>query len=128
MDRRKYLVNEFLWPNVRQQWANKDELEPLIKYFQDYLCTDNRYTLRSAMAEMTPTAQGVLSLKYKSLRALAEETNNEYMEWFNDRWAHCTNIVAADYFLGSNIVDISINVNHRKHSPPKRYHSFFSNK
>jgi hypothetical protein len=110
----KYIESDLLWPNVKHQWGDKDEIEPLIKYFENTLCSDNKHLLRSAMAEMTPNTQGVLTLKYESLRALAHVTNSKYMEWFNDRWPNCVNIVAADYFLGSNVVDIAISVNHRR--------------
>jgi len=110
----KHIESDLLWPNVKHQWGNKDELDPLIKYFESTLCADNKHILRSAMAEMTPSTEGVLSFKYESLRALAQVTNSKYMEWFNDRWANCVNIVAADYFLGSNVVDIAISVNHRR--------------
>jgi hypothetical protein len=124
MEQRKYLVNQFLWPNVRHQWAQKDDLQSLVHYFEDTLCTDNQFTLRSAMAELTPTTQGVISRKYKSLREMAETTNNLFMEWFSDRWPLCTNIVAADYFLGSNVVDIALSVNYRKHIKQKQWNRF----
>lgn len=124
MDKRKYLVNEFLWPNVRHQWANKDDLEALVDYFKYTLCTDNKYTLRAAMAELTPTTQGVLRMKYKSLRSLAEMTNSQFMDWFSDRWPECVNIVTADYFLGSNVVDIALSVNYKKHIKQKQTNRF----
>lgn len=124
IEQRKYLVNQFLWPNVRHQWADKDELQPLVDYFQKTLCTDNQLTLRSAMAELTPTTQGVLSLKYKSLRALAQQTNSRFVDWFSDRWPDCTNIAAADYFLSSNVVDIALSVNYRKHNQHKQWNRF----
>ncbi len=119
-----YIESDLLWPNVKHQWAEKDELELLIKYFENTLCIDNKHILRSAMAEMTPTTQGVITLKYESLRALAQVTNSKYMEWFNDRWWSCANIVAADYFLGSNIVDIAISVNHRRSVQLKQWKFF----
>ncbi|CAG2174614.1 unnamed protein product [Oppiella nova] len=125
---RKYLFNELLWPNVRQQWGEKDELQPLIQYFEDTLCTDNKNTLRSAMAELTPTMEGIFKLKYKSLRHLALLTNAEFTNWFSDRWPTCVNIIAADYFLSSNVVDIALSVNHRNsiHQKQfKRFHSFY---
>jgi hypothetical protein len=120
----KYIESDLLWPNVKHQWGDKDEIEPLIKYFENTLCSDNKHLLRSAMAEMTPNTQGVLSLKYESLRSLAQVTNSKYMEWFNDRWANCVNIVAADYFLGSNVVDIAISVNHRRSTKLKQLKFF----
>lgn len=116
-----YIESDLLWPNVKHQWANKDELEPLVKYFENTLCNENKHILRSAMAEMTPTTTGALTLKYESLRALAQVTNAKYMEWFNDRWWSCVNIVAADYFLGSNVVDIAISVNHRRSVQLKKW-------
>ncbi|CAG2111730.1 unnamed protein product [Medioppia subpectinata] len=128
MNARKYLFNEFLWPNVRQQWSQKDELQPLVQYFENTLCQDNKNTLRSAMAELTPTIEGVIQQKYKSLRSLAQQTNTKYVEWFSDRWPKCTNIIASDFFLSSNVVDIALSVNHRNNvqqKPFKRFHKFY---
>ena len=65
------------------------------------------------MAELTPNTKGVLlDFKYtKYLRGLAYKTNRYMMEWFGERWSHCANIVAVDFFLSTNIVEIAINVN-----------------
>ena len=110
-DKSKYLANQYLWPSVRHQWPNTDRLPVLVQYFADTLCNANRKVLRSAMAELTPTRWGVLSFKYTGVRALANITNSHMTEWFADRWSHCANIVAVDFFLSTNIVDIAINAN-----------------
>ncbi|XP_054167803.1 PI-PLC X domain-containing protein 1-like [Oppia nitens] len=114
MNSRKYLFSELLWPNVRHQWAQTDSMDQLVKYFDRTLCPDNRHTLRSAMAELTPTIEGIIKLKYKSLRSLAQLTNSRYGQWFGQRWpGQCLNVVASDFFLSTNIVELALDLNRR---------------
>lgn len=112
----KQVESDLLWPNVQHQWGDKDEVQELLKYFNSTLCADKRRVLRSAMAELTPKAEGIISGKYESLRTLAQIVNVNYMNWFNEWFTNCINIVAADYFLGSNVVEIAINANMKRNS------------
>ncbi|XP_054167639.1 PI-PLC X domain-containing protein 1-like [Oppia nitens] len=111
----KYLSSGLLWPNVRHQWADADDLDELVKYFDETLCQeDSRHTLRSAMAELTPNIEGIIKQKYKSLRSLAQLTNSRYGQWFGQRWpGQCLNVVASDFFLSTNIVELALGLNHR---------------
>lgn len=66
------------------------------------------------MAELTPTIQGIIFQKYHGLRELAQLVNLHYDNWFRRLWWKCSNIVAADFFLGSDIVQIAVDVNRRR--------------
>ena len=70
--------------------------------------------LKSAMAELTPSIEGIIFLRYHGLRELAQLVNLHYDNWFRRRWWKCANIVAADFFLGSDLVQIAVDVNRRR--------------
>ena len=107
----KVLESDLLWPNVKHQWQNKDDVKDLENSFDNNLCKDKSLTLKSAMAELTPDINKVIKDEYGGLRKMAEQVNHKFDEWFAHRWRNCVNIIAADYFLGSNLVDISIDIN-----------------
>lgn len=112
-DRRQYFDSPLLWPNVQHLWAQTDEFEQLERYIEGNVCKEHSY-LTSVMAELTPSFQGVLFFKYHGLRELAQQVNVHYDHWFRQRWWRCANIVAADFFLGSDIVEIAVDVNRRR--------------
>ncbi|CAG2170517.1 unnamed protein product [Oppiella nova] len=106
-----------VWHPVRHQWANENSVEGLEQYFRSHLCSPHeRQYLRSAMAQMTPTFKEIIfSFQSKGgLRQRADTVNPLFPKWFYSQWWDCINIVSADYFLGSNIVDIAIKVNEKK--------------
>lgn len=78
------------------------------------LCGGGRNKLQAMMAQLTPTIQGIIFLKYHGLRELASNVNINFDEWFRHQYWNCTNIVTADFFLGSDIVQIAIDVNQRR--------------
>nr|XP_046908382.1 PI-PLC X domain-containing protein 1-like [Dermatophagoides farinae] len=108
-----------LWPPVQHLWADTDKLIELESYIQEQICKPSRsfhntHLLRSMMAELTPTVEGVLFRRYHGLREMAALVNMNYEQWFRYRWSNCTNIVAGDFFLGSDLIDISIDVNRER--------------
>lgn len=115
LEKDNYIKSDLLWPNCVHQWGNVDELDGLEKYFNNTICSDkNKRRLRSAMAELTPTIDGIIQDKYKGLRHLAQIVNPQITNWFRDRFHNCANIVSPDYFLGSNIIEVVINVNKKR--------------
>ena len=112
-DRRLLPDSHLFWPAVQHLWAQTDEMDKLEEFMKQQLCKPKRY-LNSMMAELTPTIQNVLFLKYHGLRELAAKVNIHYDHWFRQQYWNCTNIVAADFFLGSDIVQIAIDVNRRR--------------
>mgnify|MGYP000218053944 CR=1 FL=1 len=141
-DPRALLDSDLLWPAVQHLWANTDQLGQLESYMRNRLCGDGDAAnqaqtrrlrgspppygvaatpppiieLRSMMAELTPTFEGIIFQKYHGLRELAAEINQHYDAWFRRRYWRCTNIVSADFFLGSDLVPIAIDVNRRRFS------------
>lgn len=66
------------------------------------------------MAELTPTFWGILTYQANSLREMAEEVNPYVSSWFRGPWGKSSNIVAVDFFRGTDIVETAIAWNLRK--------------
>lgn len=104
----------YLFPAVKQLWANTDSITALAAYFNSSLCSIN-LSASAAMAELTPKA--VNFLNYGGLRKMASSVNFMVTRWFRDSWYNqCVNIIASDYFLGNNIIELSIDSNKRRFS------------
>jgi hypothetical protein len=114
--KKNYTRSDLLWPSVQHLWGNVDKLVDLENYFSRVVCPEggNITELRSAMAEFTPTKLGILSDKYGGLRKMAKDVNNPVTTWFRDRWWDCANIVATDFFLGNNIIEVAIEANKKR--------------
>ncbi|KAF8770592.1 PI-PLC X-box domain-containing protein like [Argiope bruennichi] len=108
------IESNLLYPGVFHLWGNKETRPELEEFLNRNMCNFIHRGLWSAMAELTPTTSGVLMDKYGGLRNLAQEVNVYVTKWFRERWWKCANIVATDYFLGNNIIDVSIEANARK--------------
>lgn len=100
-----------LFPPVRHLWPNKDTIEGLAQYMNDTTCRKYFGELRSMMVELTPTVFGAISDKYDGNRRLADLVNRPVTDWIRQRWLHCINIVASDYFLGNDLIRLSIHAN-----------------
>lgn len=101
-----------LFPAVRHLWADADSVSDLRAFLNRTVCGSGRSgRLTSAMAQLTPTASGVLFNAYGGLRLMAEDVNRKITGWFRDEWNECANIVATDFFMGNNIVELSVATN-----------------
>ena len=100
-----------LFAPVRHLWPNKDTLEGLAQYMNETTCRKYFGELRSMMVELTPTVFGAISDKYDGNRRLAQAANRPVTDWIRDRWLHCINIVASDFFLGNDLVSLAIQAN-----------------
>lgn len=105
-----------LFPPVRHLWPNKDTVDGLAQYLNDTTCRKYFGELSSMMTELTPTVFGAISDKYDGNRKLAQLVNRPVTDWIRDRWLHCINIVASDYFLGNDLIRLSIYANKMRHS------------
>lgn len=103
---------KLLFPKTIHLWANTDKVDELKKFFSSNLCFRYKW-LRSAMAQLTAKDNfSIFFNLYKGLRTMAQQVNYNVTEWFNDsKWWKCANIIATDYFLGNNIIEIAINKN-----------------
>jgi hypothetical protein len=52
-----------------------------------------------------------LIFRTNNLRKLANDVNRKLTKWFRDEWARDVNIVATDYFLGNDIINVAIEAN-----------------
>jgi hypothetical protein len=106
--------NHLLWENVKHQWGDKDNVTDLENWFDNNLCKDKEDKLKSAQAELTPQTINALLDEYGGLRRMADDVNWRYRDWFLDKWSNCINIVSADFIVGSDIVNIAIEVNKKR--------------
>ncbi|RWS01412.1 uncharacterized protein B4U79_13100 [Dinothrombium tinctorium] len=104
----------YLYKRVRQIWADTDSVSDLHDYFKSNLCHTPSSFAEAAMAELTPKIVKVILDSYGGLRNLADLINPQLTRWFRDEWPHCANIIASDFFLGNNIIEISIEMNRRR--------------
>lgn len=105
---------------VRHLWPNQDTLDGLSQYMNETTCRRYFGELRSMMAELTPTVFGAISDKYDGNRKLAQLVNRPITDWIRDKWLHCINIVATDFFLGNDIVRLSIYANNLRAASSSR--------
>lgn len=103
--------------SVRHLWPNKDTVDGLASYMNETTCRKYFGELRSLMVELTPTVFGAISDKYDGNRKLAQQVNRLVNDWIRDRWLHCINIVASDYFLGNDLIRMSIYANRMRFTP-----------
>lgn len=120
-----YAANRFIreanyYPRVRHLWAEADNTTQLQEYFDRMMCMVSGYEATSAMAQLTPTTWGLVFDKYGGLRKMAQDVNWIITHWFQDKWWSCVNIVATDFFLGNNLIQVSIDANIRRPSVPLR--------
>lgn len=66
------------------------------------------------MAEITPTAWDVISDRYGGLRKVADEWNRNVSKWYSDVWGMSANIVALDFYRGTNLMESAIYWNSKK--------------
>ncbi|GFY43124.1 PI-PLC X-box domain-containing protein DDB_G0293730 [Trichonephila inaurata madagascariensis] len=113
----------YLWPRIPRAWGNKQDLESLRTYFQEVFSKPTPKGLWAAMAEMTPNLGMIILNPLHGLRPMADEVNREVSRWFRDLYWQKTNIIATDYFLGNDIINIAIRANQIKGVCPRRFWS-----
>ncbi|XP_026748880.2 PI-PLC X domain-containing protein 3 [Galleria mellonella] len=106
--------NNFLWPNLPHLWANTNCPTELFQYLDQAITVSPQPTalspLYSAMAQTTPTVLDILFLR-GSLRANADDVNRNVTSRLVTRWRQYANIVSSDFFLGNDVIDVSIALN-----------------
>ena len=112
-------LTPYLWDAVRHKWGNVQSLDDLETYLESVMVNATAGEFQfpwSAMAELTPSSGDVLVDRFNGLRGAADIVNRNVTLWFRDRWTSAAAIVASDFFLGTNIVDIAIRENQRRTS------------
>lgn len=70
--------------------------------------------LWAAMAELTPYPLDIIFNLSGGLRQMADSVNRNLTYQFQEEWWKEANIVATDFFLGNNLIDVSIQANIKK--------------
>lgn len=65
------------------------------------------------MAELTPDAWGVVTDRYGGLRVLADMINWRISLLYRYTFATTTNIVAMDFYRGTTIINLAMELNRR---------------
>ncbi|GIY25244.1 PI-PLC X domain-containing protein 3 [Caerostris darwini] len=104
----------YLFPAVKHLWGDVDQAGDLWEYLNGTVCDLPLRRLTSAMAQLTPTKAGALFNLYGGLRKMADQVNRQVTRWFSSDWNHCANIVATDFFLGNNIIELAIKTNQNR--------------
>lgn len=110
---------EWLWPSLSQAWGNQQTVEGLFKYLDDVIMGPKRSRnspnpLWAVMAELTPYPLDIIFKPSGGLRQMADAVNRNLTVRFQEKWWKETNIVATDFFLGNNLIDVSIQSNIKK--------------
>jgi len=105
-------AHPLLWPSIPQEWGDKRSVEELYSFLN--AVNDQRLGdsyLWAAMAELTPSTLDVIFRPWAGLRKLSQLTNANVTRWYRDRWWPTANIVAVDFFRGTDIVDVALRSN-----------------
>lgn len=103
-----------MWSSVSQRWGNKQTPESLERFLDNTFREVTPRKLWAAMAELTPTPLDFLG--NGSLKEMADTLNPQLNTWFTEKqnWTSRANIVAPDFFLGTNLIEIAIGENLRR--------------
>lgn len=97
-------------------WGNQQTPSGLRNFLQRSMDSAKQRApgLWAAMAELTPTPLDVMFNPTGSLRTMADAVNRNLTSWFRNQWWPHANIVATDFFLGNNLIDVAVTANLRK--------------
>ena len=101
-------------PQAKHLWPNTDHIDDIIEFFNETLCDHYPDQMWSAMAQLTADRFGIILDRYNGLRTMADSVNRVISDAFissDSDWNRCANVVATDYFLGNNLIDVAINTN-----------------
>lgn len=104
---------------MTQAWGDQQSSEGLKNYLEKTIVggkrpRTNQNPLWAVMAELTPIPLDIMLKPSGGLRQMADSINRNLTSWFQDEWWKQTNIVATDFFLGNNLIDVSIQSNIKK--------------
>ncbi|CAN7939180.1 unnamed protein product, partial [Ixodes hexagonus] len=104
--------SRYLSHGVKHVWADAVDLKSLQSHLGTYISTSSSGVPFSSMVQMTSRFPKYLV----SNRKLAQKVNFHATGWFRDDWWRHSNIVAMDFFLGSDMVNVAIDANLRRTS------------
>ncbi|KAK7863972.1 hypothetical protein R5R35_000082 [Gryllus longicercus] len=110
--------SKWLWGPINQMWGNQQTPGGLKNFLQRTMDTarprSDEPQLWAAMAELTPTPLEVMFKPSGSLRQMADSINRNVTTWFKTMWWQKANIVATDFFLGNDLINVAVAANLRK--------------
>ncbi|XP_064465100.1 uncharacterized protein LOC135376517 [Ornithodoros turicata] len=102
--------SQYFLPASHRLWSGARSVQKLKKYLEDRVCLHLPGTQTVSMAEM----HALFPFYTVTNREFAQEVNGEVTKWFRDEWWKCANVVATDFFLGNDIINVAIKSNVRR--------------
>ena len=103
------------WTEALHAWGNTRQPEKLFKYLDETMTAKKTASyLWVAMTHLTPTMADVFWNLTGGIRKLNDKISRSVTKWYRDIWWQKANIVATDYFLSNNLVDVARTVNRRR--------------
>ncbi|CAB3254757.1 unnamed protein product [Arctia plantaginis] len=103
--------NNWLWPILPHLWANTNNPTQLIQFLDNAIANSPsphaRSPMFSAMAQTTPHIFDII-LQRGSIRINADLVNRVVNTRLATLWRSRSNIISSDFFLGNDLVDLSI--------------------
>lgn len=107
-----FVPGSWLWPPLSQKWGNRQSASSLKQYIETVLESDPPFQgnpLWAIMGQMTPRAIDIIFNPKNNLMKMADSVNRNLTRWVRDEWMGETNIIATDFFMGNNLIDLSVN-------------------
>ena len=96
-------------------WGDRQTPASLKSYIQNILTQTQPPTIPKGnpmwaiMAQLTPSAIDIIFNPRNNLRKMADSINRNLTEWVKNDWWKKTNIIATDFYMGNNLIEIAIN-------------------
>ncbi|XP_043191658.1 PI-PLC X domain-containing protein 1-like [Amphibalanus amphitrite] len=102
---------DYLWPRVPNSWNNDDTPEALYETLRRAMDEAPRDEIWALAGEMTEHTSDIVFDRLESLRQMADLVNRNVSRMVRYDWWDKSNIVMADYFMGTYNVDTALLVN-----------------
>jgi len=104
-----------LWPEVIHAWGNTRDASRLFRFLNRSMGQKRSATfLWVAMTHLTPSPMDVIWNLSGGIRKLNNDIARGVSKWYRDTWWQEANIVATDFFLSHDLVDVAREVNERR--------------
>ncbi|XP_059615203.1 PI-PLC X domain-containing protein 3 [Phlebotomus argentipes] len=109
-----YEFGSILFESVEQRWPNKqtlDELRRHMTFSRNQMTGSFGNRPWAEMAELTPSAWGVITDLYGGLRRMADDVNRHVSRWYASDFGAGANVVALDFYRGTTIIETALRWN-----------------
>lgn len=107
--------SQYLWTEVRHAWGDKRETGQLVNFLRGVMEEKKSATyLWAAMTHLTPSTMDVFFNPRGGIRTINDKISRYVSGWYRDEWWSKANIVATDFFLSNNLVDVARHNNYRR--------------